>query len=98
MILGSLAAPVLAQDAVPAGRPARGSYGFVTTLERKVGLSPEQRDAVRGLLAEQRQKTQAVRDATDDKIRGLLNSEQQKKFDAMLADQKANRNKKKAGA
>ncbi len=58
-------------------------------LERSVGLSPEQRDAVRGLMAEQRQKTQAVREDTDGKIRALLTAEQQKKYDAFRAQNKA---------
>jgi hypothetical protein len=86
LILGSLASAGFAQDPRPAAR-----QGFVATLERRVGLTPEQSDAVRGLLAEQRQKSQNLREDTDRKIRALLNSEQQKKFDQVLAEQKANR-------
>ena len=82
----------MAQD-LPAARSAarsgRGMYGFVSTLERQVGLTPEQRDSVRGLLAEQRQNSQALREETDGKIRAILNPEQQKKFDEVLAQQKA---------
>ena len=63
--------------------------GFVAILERKVGLTPEQRDSVRGLLAEQRQKSQALREETDHKIRAILNPEQQQKFDEVLAEQKS---------
>ena len=77
--------PAAARGAAKAGR---GAYGFVSTLERRVGLTPEQRDAVRGLLAEQRQKSQALREETDGKIRAILNPEQQKKFDEVLAEQK----------
>jgi Spy/CpxP family protein refolding chaperone len=68
-----------------------GGFGFASLLERTVGLTPEQRDAVRGLLAQQREKSQALRQETDTKIRALLNADQQKKFDAMLAEQKARR-------
>ena len=83
----------MAQDAPAAahsaGRPGRGASGFVATLERKVGLTPEQRDAVRGLLAEQHQKSQTLREETDGKIRAMLNPDQQKKFDEVLVEQKS---------
>jgi len=70
---------------------ARGGFGFAAALDRKVGLTPEQKDAVRGILAQQHQQSVALREQTDQKIRALLNSEQQKKFDSMLAEQKASR-------
>jgi len=70
----------------------------MSILERKVGLTPEQRDAVRGLLAEQRQKSQALREETDGKIRAILNPEQQKKFDEVLAQQKARFSRNKSSA
>jgi len=92
LMVGGLASMSLAADAGTSGRASRtgrGSYGFISTLEQRVGLTPEQRDAVRGLLAEQRQKSQALRTETDGRIRALLNPEQQKKFDSVLADQKA---------
>jgi hypothetical protein len=92
LVLAGLASAAMAQDVSQGSRSApagRGAYGFAATLERQVGLTPEQRDAVRGLLAEQRQKSQAMRQETDDKIRALLNPEQQKKFDAVLSEQKA---------
>jgi hypothetical protein len=101
LMVAGLSAMSLAQDAPMAARgarPARGSFGFVSTLERRVGLTPEQRDAVRGLLADQRQKSQAIREDTDGKIRALLNPEQQKKFDEVLAEQKAARARKNPGA
>jgi len=66
-------------------------FGFAAMLEKTVNLTPEQNDAVRGLLAEQRRQSQALREQTDAKIRGLLNAEQQKKFDAFLAEQKTRR-------
>ena len=69
----------------------RGSFGFQGQLERAVGLTPEQRDAVRGLMAQQREQLAAVREQTDSKIRALLNDEQQKKFDAFLEQQKQER-------
>jgi Spy/CpxP family protein refolding chaperone len=71
----------------------RGSsgFGFAAMLERTINLTPEQSDAVRGLLAEQRRQNQALREQTDSKIRALLNPEQQKKFDAFLAEQKTRR-------
>src|SRR6185295_98625 len=84
LVVAGLASMSMAQDKPAAAHSAgsgRGAFGFVSTLERKVGLTPEQRDSVRGLLAEQRQKTQAMREETDNKIRALLNPEQQKKFD-----------------
>ena len=66
-----------------------GGFGFAAALDRKVGLTPEQKDAVRGILAQQHQQSVALREQTDQKIRALLNNEQQKKFDSMLAEQKA---------
>jgi hypothetical protein len=73
-------------------RTTRGpGYGFAAVLDKAVGLSAEQRDSVRGLLAEQRRQSQTLRDATDGKIRAMLTPEQQKKFDALLAEQKARR-------
>ncbi len=114
LVLGTMALPVLAQDAElaasrmetkggssplrSAGLARRG--GFAAKLEKTLGLTPEQRDAVRGLLAQQHQqmtalrqetapKYQSVRSETDAKIRGLLNPEQQKKFDALITQQKA---------
>lgn len=99
MVFGHLASGSFAQSPAAAGagsaRPARGAYGFAATLERRVGLTPEQRDAVRGLLAEQRQKSQALRDETDQKIRAMLSAEQQKKFDALLAEQRSRRASRK---
>ncbi len=93
LVVAGLASMSVAQD-VPAAarysaRSGRGMFGFAATLERQVGLTPEQRDSVRGLLAEQRQKSQALREETDGKIRAILNPEQQKKFDEVLAEQKA---------
>ena len=69
----------------------RGSFGFQGQLEKAVGLTPEQRDAVHGLMAQQRAQLASVREQTDGKIRALLNPEQQKKFDAFLAEQKQER-------
>ena len=92
LMVAGLSAMSVAQDGAAAARSARsgrGAFGFIATLERQVGLTPEQRDAVRGLLADQRQKSQALREDTDGKIRAMLNPDQQKKFDAVLADQKA---------
>src|SRR5471032_1275468 len=102
LMVAGLASMSMAQD-VPAAarnsaRGGRGMFGFVSTLERQVGLTPEQRDAVRGLLAEQRQKSQAMREETDGKIRALLNPEQQKKFDEVLAQQKNRSPRKNQGA
>jgi hypothetical protein len=82
------------------GFPRNGN-GFERRL-RGLGLSPEQMDAVRGLLAQQREKFQALRqemepkyaaiqEQTDGKIRALLNSEQQQKFDTLVAQMKAER-------
>ena len=78
----------------------RGYSGFQHRLEQAVGLTPEQRDAVRGLLAQQHEELRALRagiepkyasiqEQTDTKIRSLLNPEQQKKFDSFVAQQKA---------
>jgi len=79
-----------AEKAAGAGRPGTG-LGFLATLERSVGISPEQRDAIRGLMAQQREAVKKVRQETDTKIRAVLTPEQQKKFDAFLAEQKAKR-------
>jgi hypothetical protein len=72
------------------GNP-RGGFGFAAALNHRLDLSPEQLDAVRGLLAQQHQQTVAMREETDQKIRALLNAEQKKKFDSMLAEQKVRR-------
>ena len=69
----------------------RGMGGFQRQMDQAVGLTPEQRDAVHGLLAQQHQEVSALREQTDTKIRALLNQEQQKKFDAFLAQQKQER-------
>ena len=100
LMVAGLASLSMAQDmsAGHGNQSGRGAFGFVSTLQQKVGLTPEQRDAVRGLLAEQRQKSQALREETDGKIRALLNPEQQKKFDAVLAEQKARFTHKYQGA
>ncbi len=101
LVVAGLASVSMAQsmpDAARSARSGRGAFGFASTLEQKVGLTPEQRDQVRGLLAEQRQKSQALRAETDSKIRGLLNAEQQKKFDEVLAQQKARFTRKNQGA
>jgi hypothetical protein len=101
LMLAGLASWGIAQE-MPAARSnakaGRGNVGFVATLEHKVGLTPEQRDAVRGLLAEQRQKSQALREETDAKIRAILNPDQQKKFDDVLAEQKTRFSRKSQGA
>ena len=101
LVVAGLSAMSLAQN-VPAaahsGRSGRGGFGFIATLEKQVGLTPEQSDAVRGLLAAQRQKSQALREDTDLKIRALLNPEQQKKFDDVVAQQKARRGQRSQGA
>jgi Spy/CpxP family protein refolding chaperone len=103
LIVGSFASGGIAQEApLPpaathshtAGASARGrssGFGFAALLERTISLTPEQSDAVRGLLAEQRRQNQTLREQTDSKIRALLNPEQQKKFDAFLAEQKTRR-------
>ena len=78
---------------------SRNSVSFQSRLERAVGLTADQKDAVRGLLAQQRQDLQALRDEmeprfsaiqdqTDTKIRLLLNADQQKKFDSFVTKQK----------
>jgi Spy/CpxP family protein refolding chaperone len=65
-----------------------GGFGFQSQLDKAVGLTLEQRDAVRGLLAQQHKDRVAMQEQTDSKIRALLNPDQQKKFDAFLAEQK----------
>jgi len=94
LMVAGLSAMSLAQNgavAAKSARSGRGAFGFLAALERQVGLTPEQQDAVRGLLAEQRQKSQALREETDGKIRAMLNPDQQKKFDDVVAQQKARR-------
>ena len=101
LVLAGLASFSLAQDIPAAARGAksgRGSFGFVATLERQVGLTPEQQDSIRGLLAEQRQKSQALREETDGKIRAMLNPDQQRKFDSVLAEQKTRFSKNRQSA
>jgi len=101
ILLGTFAFPVFAQPgATPKAdrsspstrtsraRPNRGG-GFVARLDQAVGLTTEQREAVLGLMAEQREESRALREKTDSKIRALLNSDQQKKFDALVAELKA---------
>ncbi len=90
LFVTGLTAMSLAQDMPAAARAAknsRGAFGFAATLERKVGLTPEQR-----------QKSQALREETDRKIRAVLNPEQQQKFDEVLAEQKSRFSRKNKGA
>lgn len=97
VLIGGLSAAALAQDVATQPRThGRPMGGFAATLDRQVGLTPEQKDSVRGLLAEQRQKSQAMRDETDKKIRALLNPAQQTKFDALLAEQASRRSKNRS--
>src|SRR5882762_4213325 len=101
LLLAGMASWGIAQDrpaSHAADKSGRGNNGFVATLEHKVGLTPEQRDAVRGLLAEQHQKSRALREETDAKIRAILNPDQQKKFDDVLAEQKTRFTRKSQGA
>ena len=74
-VLGSLVLPVLAQDAeLEASRMDAGGVsapfrraavshqgGFAAKLEKRLGLTPEQKDAVKGLLAQQHQQMMALR-------------------------------------
>jgi len=80
--------PAIAADSPHGSGARRGGGGFLAGLDRTVGLTPEQRDAVRGLLAEQRQASQSLREQTDGKIRAVLTPDQQKKFDGFLTQQK----------
>jgi hypothetical protein len=101
LMVAGLATMSLAQEGAAAARSehsGRGAFGFMATLEKKVGLTPEQRDSVKGLLADQRQKSQALREETDNKIRAILNPEQQKKFDEVLTELKSRRTQKYQGA
>ena len=101
LILGTFVATGVAQEGAASSaaahsgrnqaRSGRPSYGFLALLDQTVGLTPEQRDGVRGLLAAQRQASQALREETDGKIRALLNPEQQKRFDAFRAEQQSRR-------
>ena len=86
----------LAEAPKAAAMPSRGASGFLATLEKTVGISTEQRDTIRGLLAEQREAMRSLREQTDKKIRAVLTSDQQRKFDALLAEQKVRRNAKGA--
>lgn len=78
-----------AQDA-PANRPQRGNRGAMEEL----GLSPEQKTQVQSIMKDQRaamaearknnaDKTQLqqIRQQTHDKLAGVLNADQMKKFD-----------------
>jgi len=85
--LSGAAMNAFAADKKAAGRPS----GFLVTMERTVGISPEQREAIRGLMAQQREEMKKIRATTDTKIRAVLTPDQQKKFDAFLAEQKAKR-------
>jgi len=85
-------ATINASAADKAGASRRGAgFGFLATIDRSVGLSPEQRDTIKGLMAQQREEMRKIRETTDVKIRAVLTGEQQKKFDAFLAEQKAKR-------
>jgi Spy/CpxP family protein refolding chaperone len=103
MVVRAMTLPAFAQDGVApaahsmAATSARysngfGHFGFQSQLDKAVGLTPEQKDAVRGLLAQQHKDRVAMQEQTDSKIRAVLNPEQQKKFDAFLAEQKQSRN------
>ena len=118
LVIGGLTVPGWAQDgSAPAATTAnpvsvgrgrwnrsgfsRGPSSFERRL-RTLGLTPEQLDAVHGILAQQREQFRALREETDpkyasileqtdSKIRTMLNPEQQQKFDKLVAQQKAER-------
>jgi len=86
--------------------PTARTGGFQLRIEKAVGLTPEQKEAVRGMLAQQREelrtlresynpKFAAIQEQTDSKIRSLLSPEQQKKFDMFLAKQKQARSSRR---
>jgi hypothetical protein len=72
-------------------RSVKNTNNFAARLEKAVGLTPEQREAVRGVLADQRQQHEAVQEQSNAKLRALLNPEQQTKFDTFIARQKQDR-------
>jgi len=102
VIVPTLALTAYAKEpAFPGPRP----NGFQVRLEKAVGLTSDQREAVGGLLAQQREDLKSLRDSytpkfaavqeqTDGKIRALLNPDQQKKFDTFLAKQKQEKKSK----
>lgn len=91
MMAGGLMTSGWANGPAAAAAKSRGGFGFIAMLDRSVGLNDEQRDSVRGLLAQQRDQTKAIREQTDSRIRALLTPDQQKKFDAFLANQQSQR-------
>jgi hypothetical protein len=94
--LVGLLAPVWLAGMARCETPApavRGSNGYIARLDRAVGLRPEQRDAVRGMLSQQREKTQSIRTETDAKIRAVLSPDQQKRYDAFQTESQARRNR-----
>lgn len=117
MLMGTLTLPCFATRAESSANKgahkrsgmAGGWSRFEAKLDHTLGLSVEQKEAVRGLLAQQHQelrglragiepKYQTIQEQTDAKIRALLNPEQQKKFDVMVAQQKEWRSRKKHGS
>jgi len=100
LVLGVFSMPLMARDFSSVRNSTHPMVpSFRMKLEKQLGLTPEQRDAVRGLLNEQREqmnvlrketapKYQTVRNETDQKIRALLNPDQQTKFDSFIAQQK----------
>src|SRR5437773_8950192 len=89
-VIRAMVLTAYAQD-VPAAAAHFGRPGFQSQLDKAVGLTPEQRDTVHGLLAQQHRDRLAMQEQTDAKIRSLLSPEQQKKFDTFLTEQKQSR-------
>ena len=69
----------------------RSGGGWLGQLNQSVGLTLEQREAIQGLMAQQREQRNALYAGTNAKIRGLLNAQQQAKFDDFIAEQKNRR-------
>src|SRR5690348_1208844 len=83
---GAPSASVLSHNRAGYRGAGRGFTGFQRRLEHALGLTPEQREAVHGLLAQQHEQLQALRETmepkyrdiqeqTDARIRALLNAE-----------------------
>jgi LTXXQ motif family protein len=104
-VLGSITGAALTglyRSRSGASRPDRNGHGRFEKMRTELNLTEEQTKAVSAILDETRNEYRALRgelrprfeeprQKARGKIRALLNQEQQQKFDAMVAQQDAQR-------
>ncbi len=103
----ALAAPMFAQQDPSSNPPQQqgaGGYGNhgpenpdrrVAHLTKALNLSSDQASQIKSILTDGQQQMQALRQAEETKIKGVLTDDQKAKFDAMQAQGRERREERK---